>query len=180
MTTLEYSSLRAAPGWRVRVGRSAAWIVSAGVVWTLVGVVISGIKIESIIFTGPVLMFIGIAALACSVIGPSLTAFPASLLQVGYPMLVFIVINLFDWGPSEAHRPVFFMNCFFFFMLFVLTILAWFRRPVSRAPWECRQCGYMLLGLTQPRCPECGTGCDLQAVQRALAAMPSPPAPLPI
>jgi hypothetical protein len=38
--------------------------------------------------------------------------------------------------------------------------------PQLPPPWICRKCQYPLRGLTQPRCPECGTGFNFDEVQR--------------
>ena len=46
--------------------------------------------------------------------------------------------------------------------------------PKQRNPWICVQCGYLLRGLTEPRCPECGTPFD----PKLLGGLPlSPRAP---
>ncbi len=38
---------------------------------------------------------------------------------------------------------------------------AWVKTPVLPSnPNKCRNCGYLLYGLTEARCPECGTPCD--------------------
>jgi len=34
------------------------------------------------------------------------------------------------------------------------------RRPRVPGPWQCRRCGYALVGLPEPRCPECGMPFD--------------------
>ena len=42
------------------------------------------------------------------------------------------------------------------------TLLVW--RIVPKFPrGHCRRCGYNLTGLTEPRCPECGTECSVEA-----------------
>ena len=44
------------------------------------------------------------------------------------------------------------------------------RRQRRRRRHECEQCGYSLVGLTAPRCPECGRGFPEAALQKAAAA----------
>ena len=43
----------------------------------------------------------------------------------------------------------------------------WLRQRAKRQLWraegKCEKCGYLLRGLTEPRCPECGTGFELPA-----------------
>lgn len=40
----------------------------------------------------------------------------------------------------------------------VLPAIRFWSRPLKPSdPWRCRRCGYSLYGLSEPRCPECGT-----------------------
>ena len=40
---------------------------------------------------------------------------------------------------------------------------AWVHPIDDTDPFVCRQCGYLLYGLTDPRCPECGTSFEVQS-----------------
>ncbi len=53
-----------------------------------------------------------------------------------------------------------------------------YRRRRIRQRGRCRQCGYNLRGLTEPRCPECGTPFDSSLVQTGeMTRSPCPTAP---
>jgi hypothetical protein len=65
-----------------------------------------------------------------------------------------------QWGPSDAQRPFEIMSLVYTMALLPLTYWALKNSPRVASPWECRRCGYLLFGLTTPRCPECGEAFD--------------------
>jgi len=48
----------------------------------------------------------------------------------------------------------------YLFSAFPAAIMAYLRVPSPYAPWQCQTCGYPLIGLPSPRCPECATPFD--------------------
>jgi hypothetical protein len=83
--------------------------------------------------------------------------------------LLFLLVVINRWGPPDAQGP--FIGIGFVYMAITtpLTFRAWRSAPVKRHPMMCVKCGYLLYGLTQPRCPECGTPFD----PKLLAGPPS-------
>ena len=47
-----------------------------------------------------------------------------------------------------------------------LALATWHRPLAGQDPCECRRCGYPLIGLAAPRCPECGTPFDPVIIER--------------
>jgi hypothetical protein len=62
----------------------------------------------------------------------------------------------------------------------LLAILYLFEAPLllDRRAFTCKRCGYDLTGLSEPRCPECGTDFDPDERERILARI-NAPAPKP-
>ena len=69
--------------------------------------------------------------------------------------------------PSTVLTRVPFWVLRLLFLLFASTLIACAvgsrRRP---KPGFCDQCGYNLKGLTEPRCPECGTTFDQELLEQ--------------
>ena len=62
-------------------------------------------------------------------------------------------LGLFSWSAIVVivNLPIF----------LVLSLLHWRFGPKPPVPGHCRRCGYNLTGLTEARCPECGTGFEV-------------------
>jgi hypothetical protein len=115
---------------------------------------------ETVVVTGPILFILGLAII---VIGISLKH-PISAFMGGAHCLICILfvtlVNVFNWSPSFAHDPFLLMSGVYILGMGYPGALA-FRLPSPiRSPYECQKCGYLLYGLIEPRCPECGTGFD--------------------
>ena len=109
---------------------------------------------------------LALIALACILIGaryptrPSLIAAPLAAIAYGVVYGLFTqpkgLVDLTDYALTYTCVAGF---CFLLTGLF--SILA-----LDRHPWpppdtnRCKKCDYLLIGLTEPRCPECGTPFD--------------------
>jgi hypothetical protein len=62
--------------------------------------------IESIVFTGPILEMLGLAAFVTAIVARSKWLVVAAALPVTFPVFIFGLINYLHWGPSDANRPV--------------------------------------------------------------------------
>jgi energy-converting hydrogenase Eha subunit E len=118
------------------------------------------VEVESVLVTGPILMTLGIAA---TVLGGVLRYWRMSLLglaYIGVCLLFFGLVVSLGWGPRESKIPFVAMGTLF--TIASLPFVVWVARYVPRRtdPWRCKECGYLLYGLTDPRCPECGTPFD--------------------
>ena len=85
--------------------------------------------------------------------------------------LLGVFFGLLKWHTMGMHvyLPVMvgtLLLCFYFFEKVVL---------IERRAFTCKQCGYDLHGLTESRCPECGTKFDPAEKQRVLERIGQPP-----
>ncbi len=82
--------------------------------------------------------------------------------------ILLYVIRVQDYSGDYSLFPIVF--------IVFLVVLSFCERIVvidARA-FNCRECGYDLQGLTEPRCPECGTQFDPTEKQRILARAGQP------
>ena len=80
-------------------------------------------------------------------------------------LLFTALVETFNWSPRQAELPFTVMGAGYVLASFPFTRWIYRNAPQTRPPWECRQCGYLLFGLTSPRCPECGTSFDLRVLE---------------
>jgi hypothetical protein len=125
---------------------------------------------ETVIGSGPVIFGLGVAII---IVGAVLRHVLSILIGAGHCavcLLFVVLVNIFDWSPSQAHVPFLILGIIYVVALVPVHIWAWHMRPRYRSPWECQVCGYTLYGLHDPRCPECGTAFD----PGRLAGLPPP------
>jgi hypothetical protein len=79
--------------------------------------------------------------------------------QIALCLLVLGLINALSWSPHQAQVPVSLIGTAYVLLSAYFYYQAWqcLRRSKHIPRWVCRQCGYLLVGLTENRCPECGT-----------------------
>ncbi len=116
--------------------------------------------VETVLVTGPIIL---VFALIGIILARSAGYRALLLLGCGNAfvcLLFFSLVILLHWNPSDAETPFAIMG-----LLYVLGTLpiAWLltrRAPRELNPCECAKCGYLLYGLAEPRCPECGASFD--------------------
>jgi hypothetical protein len=133
-----------------------ASLAAAVVAWGLIGVV----DVESVLFTGPLLFSLG---LILAVLGANSRRAAVGFLGVslsGVCILFPGLVNGLNWSPGEAHAPFLILGLGYLVLAAVLYRRALSALGIERSPWFCKGCGYLLRGLAEPRCPECGTAFD--------------------
>ena len=85
-----------------------------GVLTSLAGVAaIFLLNIESILVSGPILLAFAIIGLIFSLVSRDYWLVPLPLMQCTFPLIIFGLINVLNWGPMDAHTPVLIMSCIF-------------------------------------------------------------------
>ena len=144
--------------WHLRITRLSLLF---GTAWAVIAwICIFGMGARSVVFTGPILFLTG---LYCVYSGWRLSYRGALLLgsaQAGVVLLFVVLVNLLSWGPNEAKKPFIGMGAVYLLAVIPASIHAWSHPPRLIIPGECERCGYILFGLREPRCPECGLPFD--------------------
>lgn len=91
------------------------------------------------------------------------------LIWAGCFMLAMETLHVFRWGRLWTYG-IMAASLALAVYLFEKVLL------VERRAFTCRQCGYDLRALTEPRCPECGTPFDPTEQTRILERINAPPA----
>jgi len=85
--------------------------------------------------------------------------------HVGLTLVFFFSVQINNWGPGQAELPFTVMGATYLAVITPATWIAWYKRPPGFALWQCQDCGYPLVGLEKPRCPECGRAFDPRSVK---------------
>jgi hypothetical protein len=127
-------------------------------------------KVESVLFSGPLLCIFGAGLLVVARASRCRRVAWAAVGNFAICALLFGLVQLYHWRPLTAYRPFALLGPVYVVALGALQVCV-HRHAPRVSPDECRKCGYLLIGLTAPRCPECGTPFDLSqrsgAQQRA-------------
>lgn len=148
-----------------RLARSAivaGWVLSAATV-----LIIAAIDVEVVVFTGPFIFLCGLGGTWWSARQADRLGLALALAQVAVSVLFFMLVVTLQWGPSTARFPFMVMGLAFVLFTAAPTWLL-MRRPLPLDPASCETCGYLLYGLTEARCPECGTAFDPTRVTQPL------------
>jgi predicted nucleic acid-binding Zn ribbon protein len=79
------------------------------------------------------------------------------------PFIMFAMVASYSMGPLRARPAFLWADAVFLVVIAPLSIIGCYRGAAIRRPVHpalCRECGYPLHGLTEPRCPECGMAFD--------------------
>lgn len=160
--TTSRPSLAASPASRMRP--SVRWAVNLGwASWCVIAateLLIVFYDVEIVIFAGPIICAIALAGIILAIRGkyPPLALLGTAHIAVS---LLFVgLVNTLSWSPSEAERPFAVMGGVYALGSFAWTWQLARRAPRVRDPGRCANCGYLLFGLSVPRCPECGQPFD--------------------
>lgn len=146
--------------------RAAMFIrMAAHMNWVLCAIVyvVMLFEVESVLASGPIITVCGLILLTSAAF-----VWQWSLVWLGLSDLVICGlfyggVKVFHWGPADAALPFRLAGAFYLIWL-VLLIVRVHKTTPRFAPNQCSKCGYLLIGLPTPRCPECGTPFDPSAV----------------
>jgi phosphopantothenoylcysteine decarboxylase/phosphopantothenate--cysteine ligase len=121
---------------------------------------------ESVELSGPIIFLLGLVVLVGGA-RAYLVAAHMGLCYMSLVLLLIALVNIFTWSPDEARGPFLLIGGLFLFSMPVWLFLASSRLPIE-SHLHCQKCGYLLVGLSSPRCPECGTPFNADVVRREL------------
>ena len=147
----------------VRVTLAIAWFTVA------VGWALMFRKVESVLIAAPVLCLFASILMALAVAYRLRAVGRIAAAHWGICLLFVCLVNLLDWSPNEAELPFKIMAALYGLLMLPLSLRCASALRLPPAEAECETCGYLLYGLVEPRCPECGTPFDRE---RLLAAPP--------
>jgi hypothetical protein len=145
---------------RPRLFTALRVLLALGWVACLIGWLLIFLDTETVVGSGPVILLVGLVLMIVGAVQRRLLSALIGAGHCGVCLLFFTLVAVFDWSPSGAHVPFLIMGILYVVAITPLTVLAWRKPPHARPPWECQVCGYLLYGLSEPRCPECGTEFD--------------------
>ena len=141
---------------KVRWGLAGAWTGWTACAIALLLIVIK--DVESVIFTGPVIAFLGVIMISLGCTGRYRPILYLGAANCAICILFFGLVQWLSWSPRQADLPFTIMGLLYTLASLYILILSTRRAPIERVnPWQCSGCGYLLYGLQDPRCPECGT-----------------------
>ncbi len=142
----------------IRWGLAAAWV--AWFACALAEVLIVFYDVESVIVTGPIILVLGLIGILIARFAGYLALALVCCGNALVCLLFFGLVVLLDWSPSEAETPFVVMGLLYVVgtLPIVCSLARWAPRALN--PWECVNCCYLLYGLAEPRCPECGEPFD--------------------
>jgi hypothetical protein len=119
---------------------------------------------------------LGLVLVVVGLIGRYRWSWSIGLGHLALPFVMFAMIDWFNMGPLWA-RPALFLwvDAVFLAVIVPASIIGCYRGATSgefKHPSLCRACGYPLHGLTEPRCPECGTPFDVRKLIRLSSHLP--------
>jgi hypothetical protein len=119
------------------------------------------LEVETVLVTAPILTVVGLLLVIAAAMHRHLLGILAGASHIAVCMLCVALVNTCHWGPRESTEPFLAIGGVYLLLSAVLSWRALQTRPVPRADdSRCAKCGYMLCGLPEPRCPECGTPFD--------------------
>ncbi len=146
---------RAKPARTARVLLVSSWLTC------FVGaLLIPTVDIESIILTGPILSVLGSATLVAGLVAERRRTSLVGSGHICLCLFMFLLIAGMGWSQRQAYYPALAIASAYVLLAAPLTIWALAEPAGYTNPWVCVRCGYLLRGLTEPRCPECGAPFD--------------------
>lgn len=116
--------------------------------------------VRTVCKTGPICFLLGSTLILVGWLRSYRGALAIGVSHCAICFLFFGLVQILSWSPDKAKFPFAVMGGIYVAATLIAVIWVWRHAPVTRLPWECECCGYLLYGLTTPRCPECGTAFD--------------------
>lgn len=132
-------------------------IIIAATVVSMVGWGLLFAEVRSVLVTGPIVLVLGLILLIRSIRLHFPSGLALGILHCAVPILLTLLVAAMSWSPEESKWPFVGIGGLYLAATLPLANAAYWLVPTRRDPNRCVRCGYLLCGLTEPRCPECGT-----------------------
>jgi hypothetical protein len=167
-------------GWRnirptVRWGLLVAWL--GWIACAIAFLLILFFDVESVLVTGPIIALLGLLAIFLGIAGGCLPIILLGAADCAICLLFFGLVLLLGWSPGDAYLPFASMGLLYTAGTLPLVLRSTRRAPTTADPRTCAHCGYLLYGLREPRCPECGTPFNPSLRERRAASGDEVPVP---
>jgi hypothetical protein len=121
---------------------------------------VAALGAKTVIFSGPIIAALGAVVIVLGRVGRYGWAVALGASHLAICVTFVAMVNLARLSPRSAYVPFLCVGVPYVIGLTAATVWASRRMPRRERPWECEGCGYLLVGLSEPRCPECGLGFD--------------------
>lgn len=159
----------------VRRGLVAGWLGWIACAVALLLIILY--EVESVLVTGPIITLHGLLAVFLGIAGGYLPVILLGAADCAICLLFFGLVLLLNWSPGDAHLPFAIMGFLYTAGTLPLVFRSTRRARATYDPWKCARCGYLLYGLTEPRCPECGTPFDPSLLEKCETSSNDGPGP---
>jgi hypothetical protein len=147
--------------WRDRAAVWAWWLVWGVLAVCFVSIAaVAALGAKTVIISGPVIAALGAVVIVLGRIGQYGWAVALGAAHLAICVTFVTMVNVARLSPDSAYGPFLCVGVPYVIGLTRATFWASRRMPRQERPWECAGCGYLLVGLSEPRCPECGLGFD--------------------
>jgi hypothetical protein len=133
-------------------------------------IVVVHVNTQKVIILGGLLLLLGLTIAVLGWVGRYRMAQLVGVAHCSIVGLCVTAVNLFGWSPHKATIPFLWAGIVYNVILAPTSWITLRRAPRVYTPGLCRECGYSLRGLLEPRCPECGAGFDPSKVSPAVLA----------
>lgn len=144
--------------WAVPWARSIAFLTTGICVLAIIGVATLGA--ETVVFSGPAIACLSLVVIVFGVLGQYWWMVGLGVAHLLICVVFVATVIFLRLTPDTAYAPFLCVGVPCVIGLIRATAMAARRAPRAERPWQCDGCGYLLVGLSEPRCPECGRGFD--------------------
>ncbi|MEM6259758.1 MAG: hypothetical protein AAGI37_15895 [Planctomycetota bacterium] len=126
--------------------------------------------VETVMGTGPAEAALGLVVLIFAVLYRHPVGIVLGVSMIGISLLLFGLVLTLDWSPADAELSFSVLSSIYMALSLPMVVYVLVRPPVLYHEWQCTRCGYPIVRLTQPRCPECGSRIEPVLVEKYAAA----------
>ena len=142
----------------VRIARALMLLAVAELVAALI--IMWRVDVRTVLITGSLLLLTGIALIFVARNARYGAAYGVGLSHAVFVGFIVAIVNIFRLSPDDALKPFSWLGGAYILLMVFAGRVAWKAAPRTPDPSRCTICGYLLFGLHEPRCPECGTPFD--------------------